>query len=50
MSGLQRIAAAALVTLTGAAGLLVIAAPVAALGQGETGHSKVSVLADSPWD
>ena len=50
MFALQRIAAAALITLAGAAGLLVVAAPVAALGQGETVHSDVSVLADSPWD
>ena len=50
MFGLQRIAAAALVTLAGAAGLLVVAAPVTALGQGDTAHSDVSVLADSPWD
>jgi hypothetical protein len=50
MFGLQRIAAAALVTLAGAAGFLVIAAPVAALGQSNAMSSDVSVLTDSPWD
>ena len=50
MSGLQKITAAALVTLAGAAGLLVVAGPVTALGQGDNAHSEVSVLADSPWD
>jgi hypothetical protein len=50
MFGLQKIAAAALITLAGAAGLLVAAAPVAALGQGDTVRGDVSVLADSPWD
>lgn len=50
MSNLQKIAAAALVTLAGAAGLLVVTGPLTALGQDDAAHSEVSVLADSPWD
>jgi hypothetical protein len=50
MSNLRKFAAATLVTLAGAAGLLVVAGPAAALGQGDTVHNEVSVLADSPWD
>lgn len=50
MFRLQRIAAATLVTLAGAAGFLAIAAPVAASAQGNAMSSDVSVLADSPWD
>lgn len=50
MSNLRKIAAATLVTMAGAAGLLVVTGPVAALGQADAVHSEVSVLADSPWD
>jgi hypothetical protein len=50
MSKLRNIAATALVTLAGAAGLLVVAGPVTALCQDDAAHSGVSVVADSPWD
>lgn len=50
MFGLQRIAAAALVTLAGAAALLVAAAPAAVSGEGDAVRGEVSVVADSPWD
>jgi hypothetical protein len=50
MLSLRKIAAATLVTLAGAAGLLVVAGPVAALGTGDAVNSNVSVVADSPWD
>jgi len=50
MSNLQKIAAATLVTLAGAAGFLVVTGPVVALGQDDAARSGVSVLADSPWD
>lgn len=50
MFGLRRFAAAALVTLAGAAGLLVVVAPVATLSQGDVTRGEVTVLADSPWD
>jgi hypothetical protein len=50
MSKLQKIVAATLVTMACAAGSLVVAAPVTALGQDDVVHSDVSVLADSPWD
>jgi hypothetical protein len=50
MFSLQKIAAATLVTLAGAAGLLVVAGPVGALGQDDAVNSEVTVLADSPWD
>ncbi|MGB3442449.1 MAG: hypothetical protein WBA97_27220 [Actinophytocola sp.] len=50
MFRLQKIAATTLVTLAAAAGLLVVAGPIAALGQDNAVNSEVSVLADSPWD
>ena len=50
MSKLRKSAMSAIITLAGAAGLLVVAAPVAVLGQGDAAHENVSVLADSPWD
>jgi len=49
MSTLRKTIATALVTLAGAAGLLVAASSVGALAQGDAVHSDVSVLADSPW-
>lgn len=50
MFRMQKLAAAALVTLAGVTGLLVAAAPIAALSQGDAARDEVSVLADSPWD
>ena len=50
MFRLRKIAAATLVTLAGAAGLLVVAGPLTALGQPDAVQSDVTVLADSPWD
>jgi hypothetical protein len=47
----KRFAASALVALAGAAGLLVVAAPVAdSLVQEDAARGDVTVLADSPWD
>lgn len=50
MSKLRKSAMAAIITLAGAAGLLVVAGPVTVLGQEDAAHKEVSVLADSPWD
>ncbi len=50
MFRLQKIAAAMLVTLAGAAGSLVMTGPVVALGHDDAVHDEVTVLADSPWD
>jgi hypothetical protein len=49
MFALRKTVAAALVTFAGAAGLLVVAASVGDLAQGDAVHGEVSVLADSPW-
>ncbi|GAB1511505.1 hypothetical protein [Actinophytocola sp. KF-1] len=49
MFTLRKTVAATLVTLAGAAGLLVAGISASALAQGDTVHREVSVLADSPW-
>lgn len=49
MRTLRKVAVATLVTLAGAAGLLVAGMSTGALGQGGPGHGDVSVVADSPW-
>jgi hypothetical protein len=50
MFRLQKIAAATLVALAGAAGLLVVAGPASALAGNDVHDHGVSVLAGSPWD
>lgn len=48
MFSLRKLTVAALVTLAGAAGVLVAVSPGSALGQDAVGD-EVTVLADSPW-
>jgi hypothetical protein len=50
MTNVRRIAAAALIALAGATGLLVATGAGAALGQDTVTTSGETVLADSPWD
>ncbi len=50
MSTMRKLAVSAIATLAAAAGLLLTAAPTTVLGDGDGSTSKVTVLADSPWD
>ena len=50
MFTMRKLVVSAFATLAAAAGLLMTAAPSAVLGDGDGVTSKVTVLADSPWD
>jgi hypothetical protein len=50
MSTMRKLVVSAFATLAAAAGLLLTAAPTVVLGDGDGVTSKVTVLADSPWD
>ncbi len=50
MSTMRKLVVSAIATLAAGAGLLMTAAPAVVLGDGNGVTSKVTVLADSPWD